>query len=155
MKKLVKIVFAVLLFAELVLFASASAAVSSAETVPQLRLRLFAEAQARHPDVWNGCDAVCINARVASAPFLVGLAKQANVSLDDLARYSVTRSFEWGQAFENLYKRPPTIYDWTVSYADNAEVLRVELAASPEIFAVNQWADNHYFKYKPEYAQMQ
>lgn len=151
MKKLVKLVFAFALFAELVLFASHSAAVSSAETIPQLRLRLFAEAQARHPDVWNGCDKVCIDARVASAPFLVGLSKQANVSLDDLARYSVTRSFEWGQAFENLYKRPPTIYDWTVGYADNAEVLRVELAASPEIFAVNRWASERYYKLKLEY----
>jgi hypothetical protein len=139
---------------------------ADAETVPQMRLRLFADAQARQPDIWNKCDAVCIEARVASAPFLVGLAKQANVAIADLARYSVVRSYEWGLNFENTKaantdcrakstptdnKCAPTIYDWTYGYADNAEALRYELAASPVVFAVNEWATKHYYRLKMEY----
>lgn len=107
---------------------------ATAETVPQMRLRIFAEAQAQHPDVWLGCGTACVTARVASEPMLEGLAKTANVDITDLAKFSVVRDFEWGIQFEKLYKRPPTAYDWAVSYAPRVERLRYELAASPMIF---------------------
>lgn len=127
------------------------APISDAETVPQMRLRLFVEAQQRHPDVWNGCEITCVQARVQSAPFLEGLAKQANVNISDLARYAVVRSYEWGIGFEKLYGRPPTEYDWGYGYSDNAEALRYELAASPVIYITNEWATRHFWKIKREY----
>ncbi len=122
-----------------------------AETTPQMRVRLFAEARQRHPDVWDGCDQACVDARLAAEPFLAGLARQANVSLDDLARYSIVRAYEWGQNFERLYQRPPSIYDWTNAYTSNAEQLRYELAASPVIFAVDNWAERREYRLKQEY----
>lgn len=153
MKQTIKVLFAVAMLALLVLGYGSTwlGEPANAETAPQLRLRLFAEAQQRHSDVWAGCDQACVDARVQSAPFLVGLAKQANVSLDDLAKYAVVRSFEWGLNFESLYGRPPTIYDWANAYTFNAEALRYELAASPVIFQVDTWTENRHARMKFEY----
>ncbi len=123
----------------------------SAETTPQMRLRLFYEAQQKHPDVWNNCTQACIAARLQQAPYLTGLARQANVDLNDLARYSIVRAYDWGLNFQALYGRPPSDYDWVYAYADNAEQLRYELAASPQMFIVNDWAENHRFLFKQEY----
>lgn len=140
MKRVIKTLFALsLLFVLVFCYGSLLTPVSNAETVPQLRLRLFEEARANHPDVWDGCDRECIDARIESAPFLVGLARQANVSLDDLARYAVVRSFDWGIRFEDVYGRPPTEHDWIYGYIDNAEALREELAASPVLTIINEW----------------
>jgi len=108
---------------------------ASAETVPQMRLRLFAEARARHPDVWDNCDAACVQARVNTAPLIFsGSAKQANVPIADFAKYSIVRDYEWGQEFENMNKRPPTLYDWGVSYVSRTARYPQELAYAPQIF---------------------
>ena len=152
MKLVVKILFVVAMLA-LFVFGYSSLALpdASAETVPQMRLRLFAEAQQKHPDVWNGCNPTCVTARLQAAPYLTGLAKQANVDVNDLARYSIVRAYDWGLDFEKLYGRPPTDYDWSYAYADNAEQLRYELAASPVIFIENSWAMKQRFVFKYEY----
>ena len=138
----------------------------NAETVPQLRLRLFQEAQQKHPDIWNGCTATCLDARVKAEPWLTGLAIQANVPITDLVKYDVVRGFDWGLNFENTKAAntdcrakstkdvnlcAPTIYDWQYSYIDNGEQIRAELAASPVLTAVNTWTENRYFRLKREY----
>lgn len=111
----------------------------------ETRKLLFIEAQQRHSDVWANCNQACIDDRLAGAPFLRGLAIRADVDLNDLVRYAVVRSYEWGLNFEALYGRPPTEYDWIYAYADNAEALRYELDTSPNVFIVNFWAGNHQF----------
>lgn len=108
-------------------------------------------ARARHTDVWNACDQACVDARIASMQFIVPLALRARVDVADLARYSIVRDYEWGQAFERLYGRAPTQYDWIASYTGRVEQLRYELSATPSVFAVDEWAQKRYYRLKLEY----
>ena len=129
---------------------------AGAETVPQMRIRLFEEARLRHPDVWN-CDAAhpnCVADRVAQAPLVfAGMAKQSNSIIADVARYSLVRDYEWGQSFEKDFKRPPTMFDWGLSYVGRMATVQKELDFAPQLF-VNVDNEKNTYRFKRlEYAE--
>lgn len=126
----------------------------AAETVPQMRLRLFAEAKDRHPDVWDGCNAQCVTERVNQAPIVfAGMAKQSNSTIEDVAKYSIVRDYEWGLSFASDYKRAPNQYDWALSYVARMATIQKELAFAPALFVrVNEETNEYKFK-RFEYAE--
>jgi hypothetical protein len=125
--------------------------ITDAETVPQLRLRVLAEAQARQPEEWAKCD---VNQRINAVPGLLeGLALQGKVDLADLARYTCVFDYEYAINFLSMYKRLPNADDWGISFPARVERQRYELAISPVVF---EWVQEfpeagRLWRRKPEY----
>ena len=156
MKLLIKSIFGLLMFLIVTL---GTTVFLNAETVPQMRVRVIEEAKAQHPDVWTGCGPACVDARLAAAPQLRGIAKQSCVTpgdtrvcvdLNDVVKLHIVRDFQWGLEFEKMYRRPPTASDWGLHFPAGLERVRYELSVSPVVFA---WVENEgaSFKEKPEY----
>lgn len=123
-----------------------------AETVPQMRLRVLQE----YIDKYNlsaTCNDACVDARIANGnDWLVPLARQLGIDYRTVARASIGYSIDWGFKFENLYKRPPSIYDWIEAYPNINDGFRELLNASPSLYRVNKWDyPNRDYKYKLEY----
>ncbi|OGC90194.1 MAG: hypothetical protein A2W25_15430 [candidate division Zixibacteria bacterium RBG_16_53_22] len=139
-------------FIALVVFAALLPMVVFAETVPQMRLRIFAEAQARQPEEWAKCD---VNQRVNAVPgLLTGLSTQGKVALQDLARYTCVFDYEYAMDFLGQNKRLPGPDDWGISFPRRVEAQRYELAISPVVF---EWVQEfpeagRLWHRKPEYA---
>lgn len=130
-------------------------------------LQVIQDMQNQHPDVWNACDAVCVNAALKdNGWWITPLAVQKGVDPATVAKYAVTWSYDWGIRFEQTKaantdcrakstptdnKCAPTMYDWVNAYADNIAQIGYNIQASPQIFAVNTWSDNRFYRAKLEY----
>jgi hypothetical protein len=151
MKTIVKVLFAVALLIELTAFATVSAPRADAVTTLQMRLEIANAMIDQHPDL-PPCDAGCTQAWIDSGnQWLVPFAERVGLPLETVVRAHQSWSYDWGVQFERLYKRPPTAYDWANAYADNMEAFRARFDVAPQMFAVNRWSDEHYFRLKHEY----
>lgn len=83
-------------------------------------LEKLAEMIAQHDDVAMGCDAECMFRRLASAPWLAGLAGYNDLDLETVLKANVCFDFQWGIEAARLNGHPPTAEDWNSSYYDRA-----------------------------------
>lgn len=75
---------------------------------------------AQHPDLV--CDAEALFNRLASAPWLAGLAAFNALDVAEVIRANICFDFQWGVEFKQLYQSPPVTLDWKASYYDRANL---------------------------------
>ncbi len=149
MKLVIKTVFALLFFVQLVAFAlSLPPPATQAETRSQMQWRVLRSYIDQY-DLDRTCDSACVATREAEQPWLVPLAEQLKIDHATITRASIGHSIDWGFAFESvrhtntdcalrstpqLNRCAPTMEDWRYAGPSIASDFLHQVDATPPLY---------------------